>query len=180
MRTPIYILNLRHNPNLARVSAFVVVLLAAITTTAAVSSLDEPAAAARSEAAISPTDRHDRTIADQMTAADRIERGRYIVSAVARCNDCHTPRDQRGNPNEARLLMGAPVPYLPARPTQDWPTMCPRIGGTPPGTDQQMITLLTTGVWKDGGHLRAPMPQFRMTREDAEAVLAFLKSLPAY
>ena len=55
--------------------------------------------------------------------------------------------------------------------------MSPRIGGIPPGTDEQMITLLTAGVWKDGQRLRAPMPQFRMTPEDAAAVVAYLKSL---
>lgn len=111
--------------------------------------------------------------------AGQIEHGRYIVTRVSRCVECHTPRDSDGALLESRLLMGAPVPYLPARPIADWPTMCPRIGGTPPGTDEQILTLLTTGLWKDGAHLRPPMPQFRMTREDADAVLAFLKSLPS-
>jgi len=40
-----------------------------------------------------------------------------------------------------------------------------------------MITLLTTGIWIDGKPLRDPMPKFHMTRADAEAVLAYLKSL---
>jgi mono/diheme cytochrome c family protein len=40
-----------------------------------------------------------------------------------------------------------------------------------------MITLLTTAVWIDGKPLRAPMPRFHMTRADAEAVVAYLRSL---
>ena len=48
---------------------------------------------------------------------------------------------------------------------------------TPPVTDEDMIRLLTTGVWIDGSHLRPPMPQFRMSRDDAESVVAYLRSL---
>jgi mono/diheme cytochrome c family protein len=59
----------------------------------------------------------------------------------------------------------------------DWPLRAPRIGGALPGTDDEMITLLTTGIWRSGTYLRAPMPQFRMTRPDAEAVVAYLKSV---
>ena len=42
-----------------------------------------------------------------------------------------------------------------------------------------MITLLTTSISRSGKPLRAPMPQFHMTRSDAEAVVAYLKSLNA-
>ncbi len=59
----------------------------------------------------------------------------------------------------------------------DWPINAPRIGGTPPANDADMIKLLTTGIWTDGKHLRLPMPQFRMDRGDAEAVVAYLKSV---
>jgi mono/diheme cytochrome c family protein len=40
-----------------------------------------------------------------------------------------------------------------------------------------MITLLTTEIWTTGKPLRSPMPEFHMTRADAEAVLAYLKSI---
>jgi hypothetical protein len=52
-----------------------------------------------------------------------------------------------------------------------------RLAGTLPGTDAEMITLLTRGVWKTGKPLRPPMPRFQMTRTDAEAVVAYLKSV---
>jgi len=42
-----------------------------------------------------------------------------------------------------------------------------------------MVKLLTTGIWTTGTRLRPPMPQFRMEQSDAEAVVAYLKSLNA-
>jgi mono/diheme cytochrome c family protein len=104
-------------------------------------------------------------------------RGQYIVEGVAVCGNCHTPRKPNGELDHSRWLAGAPVPYSPARPTADWPSVAPRLAGLPPTGDAGMITLLTTGVWVTGKPLRDPMPQFHMTRSDAEAVLAYLKSV---
>ena len=110
-------------------------------------------------------------------AAADVARGKYLVEDVAVCGQCHTPRDRNGNLDRARWLQGGSVPYLPARPDMDWPINAPRIGGTPPANDADMIKLLTTGIWTDGNRLRLPMPQFRMERGDAEAVVAYLKSV---
>jgi mono/diheme cytochrome c family protein len=109
--------------------------------------------------------------------AGDVERGRYIVNNVAMCGTCHTPRLPNGELDHSRWLAGASVPYLPAQPSPDWPITAPRLAGRPPATDEGMITLLTTAVWIDGKPLRDPMPKFHMTRADAEAVLAYLKSL---
>jgi hypothetical protein len=49
-----------------------------------------------------------------------------------------------------------------AEPVENWPLQAPRIAGALPGTDAEMVKLLTTGIWKTGTYLRAPMPQFRM------------------
>lgn len=106
-----------------------------------------------------------------------VARGKYIVEDVAMCGTCHTPRFSNGQLDRSRWLAGASVPYLPAQPTSDWPIQAPRIAGKPPATDAAMITLLTTAVWTNGQPLRDPMPKFHMTRADAEAVLAYLKSL---
>jgi len=111
--------------------------------------------------------------------AGPVARGRYIVQDVAMCGTCHTPRRADGQLDHSRWLAGASVPYLPAQPTADWPTVAPRLAGLPPTSNAGMITLLTTGIWITGKPLRDPMPQFHMTQADAEAVLAYLKSLPA-
>jgi mono/diheme cytochrome c family protein len=107
-----------------------------------------------------------------------IARGKYIVEGVAACGECHTPRKQDCELDYDRWLPGAPVPYLSARSEPVWPIVAPRLADSPPASDAQMITLLTSGMWVNGRSLRSPMTQFRMTRSDAEAVLAYLKSLP--
>jgi mono/diheme cytochrome c family protein len=112
-------------------------------------------------------------------AANDIDRGKYIVEGVAHCWTCHTPRDQQGQPDRQRWLLGGPVPFAPARPTEEWAELAPRLAGSPPGTDDQIVTLLTTGIARTGRPPRPPMPQFRMTRPDAQAVLGYLKSLTA-
>jgi mono/diheme cytochrome c family protein len=106
-------------------------------------------------------------------------RGKYLVEDVAMCGTCHTPHKPNGELDHSRWLAGGSVPYLPAQPTPDWPTIAPRLAGLPPASNAGMVTLLTTGVWITGKPLRDPMPKFHMTRADAEAVLAYLKSLPA-
>ncbi|HUA85290.1 MAG TPA: c-type cytochrome [Bryobacteraceae bacterium] len=109
---------------------------------------------------------------------DLIDRGRYIVESVAMCEQCHTPRDAQGQPIRDRWLMGGPTQLHASYPSADWAVIEPRIAGTPPGTDEEIIRLLTTGISRTGRPPRPPMPPFRMTHDDAEAVLAYLKSLP--
>jgi mono/diheme cytochrome c family protein len=108
---------------------------------------------------------------------DLAARGKYIVEGLSRCGQCHTPHDANGNPDRSQLLQGAAVWLKSAEPAEHWPLQAPRIAGIPPGTDAEMVKLLTTGIWRDGKPLRAPMPQFRMTQADAEAVVAYLKTL---
>ena len=109
--------------------------------------------------------------------AEHIARGKYIVNGLAACADCHTPRDKNGELDRTRWLQGAPVFFQPAQAVPGWAIVAPRLAGLLPGRDAEAITLLTTGVWSDGKPPKSPMPRFHMTRSDAEAVLAYLKSL---
>ena len=114
------------------------------------------------------------------TSGGAVARGKYIVENVAICAQCHTPRDYDGNPDRSHWLQGSSVPFNPVKADPNWPLSAPRIGGTPlPASDGDMVKLLTTGIWTNGEHLRPPMPQFRLTQDDAEAVVAYLKSLNA-
>ena len=106
-----------------------------------------------------------------------VARGKYIVEDVAMCGTCHTPRNANGTLDRNRWLAGASVPYLPAQPSKDWPILAPRLAGNPPATNAQMVTLLTTAIWINGQQLRDPMPKFHMNKADAEAVVAYLRSL---
>jgi len=106
-----------------------------------------------------------------------VARGQYIVEGVAMCGTCHTPRLPNGQLDRSRWLAGGSVPYMPAQRTADWPTVAPRLAGLPPASNDAMVTLLTTGIWTTGQQLRDPMPKFHMTRADAEAVVAYLKTV---
>jgi len=108
---------------------------------------------------------------------EQIERGRYIVESVAMCERCHTPRDENGNADRGRWLKGGPTQTRATYPAPNWATVEPRLAGGPPGTDADFIKLLTTGIARTQQPPNPPMPQFHMTRQDAEAVLAYLKSL---
>ena len=109
--------------------------------------------------------------------ADRVARGEYLVNNVAMCVQCHTPRDERGELERSKLLQGAPVPVVSPYPNDQWAFTAPRIAGLAPWTKEQLVTLLTTGARATGERPKPPIPPFRMTREDTEAVVAYLRSL---
>lgn len=108
---------------------------------------------------------------------DKVAHGRYIVEEVAMCGRCHSPVDMHGNRDTTHWLLGGAVGIAPTVATDNWAIVAPRIGGGPAGTDEQIVRLLMTGISRTGRPLRQPMPQFRMSQTDAEAVLAYLKSL---
>jgi mono/diheme cytochrome c family protein len=105
------------------------------------------------------------------------ERGRYLVEQVAMCVECHTPRDADGRLLRDRWLQGAPVPVTAPFRGQDWAIEAPGIAGMKGYTEETGVRLLTEGIGRTGDRLRAPMPPFRLTRDDAEAVVAYLVSL---
>lgn len=107
----------------------------------------------------------------------QIERGRYLVREVAMCVQCHSPRNSRGELDNQRLLEGAPVPLKSPWPNRPWAFHAPAIAGLPGWTPQEMVHLMTTGSRLSGRIPRAPMPPFRMNREDATAITAYLDSL---
>ena len=107
----------------------------------------------------------------------QVPRGSYLVNYVAMCVQCHTPRDAAGTLDHTQLLKGAPIPVRSPFPNQTWAFAAPAIAGLPGWTSEGAIILLTTGRRIDGSAPRPPMPPFRLTREDAEAVVAYLRSL---
>src|SRR5690348_13683849 len=56
-------------------------------------------------------------------------RGRYLVEEVARCWECHTPRDQHGEVDHSHWLQGGPIWFAPIHPVQDWAYLAPPIAG---------------------------------------------------
>jgi mono/diheme cytochrome c family protein len=101
-----------------------------------------------------------------------------MVNNVAQCVQCHTPRNSVGDIDRMRLLQGAPIPFESPWPRQEWAVRAPHIAGLPGFRDADIVRLLTTGSRADGRKPSPPMPSYRLTREDAEAVVAYLRSLP--
>jgi mono/diheme cytochrome c family protein len=109
--------------------------------------------------------------------AQSITRGKYIVERTSMCADCHTPRDEKGQLIVAQSLQGAPVGMKPIHP-MPWAEVAPSIAGLPANfTLEQMVKFLQTGVRPNGTTPRPPMPPYRFSHEDAEAVTAYLRSM---
>jgi len=114
-------------------------------------------------------------------ASDLISHGEYLVSQVAQCGDCHTPRDTHGDPDQSRRLQGATLGIVPKQKTKDWADKSPDITGAGLAgmwSEREMIKFFTTGVNPDGEKATPPMPAFRLHESDARAVTLYLKSLP--
>ncbi|MEM6792937.1 MAG: hypothetical protein AAF725_03090 [Acidobacteriota bacterium] len=117
--------------------------------------------------------------ANATDAKEQIERGRYLVVNAVVCGGCHTQRTAEGDLVKRQTLHGAPVPVSKPEAWSDpFAYWAPRIAGLPQHTDEEFVRLMTTGVNRDGRYLMLPMPQFRMSEEDAMAIAAYLRSLP--
>jgi mono/diheme cytochrome c family protein len=112
------------------------------------------------------------------SSAEQLQRGQYLVMHVAMCVQCHTPRHAQGALDPSRLLQGASIPVPAPFPMSQWAFEAPKIAGLPGWVAEDAVHLLQTGRSANGYAPRPPMPPFRMTREDAAAVVAYLKSLP--
>lgn len=119
---------------------------------------------------------HQRGATAKSSAA-LVKRGEYLVNNVGLCADCHSPRNEKGEYVRNKWLMGSPLFFKPTVPMPAWAEVAPRIAGLPGWSDEQAVRFLTSGVGPNGSPARIPMPPFRFSREDAEAVTAYLKLL---
>jgi len=115
---------------------------------------------------------------------DKVAYGRYVVTALAHCFECHTGPDDHGAPDVQHklgaggfMIMLAPNAAV-ATPniTQDTET------GIGAWSDADIKKAITDGIRPDGRHLAPPMPYSyfkKMTAEDLDAVVAFLRTVPA-
>lgn len=108
-----------------------------------------------------------------------VERGRYIVENIGMCEECHTPRDANGDLEEAHALQGAPIWITSVRPRTDWANRAPALAGFVGFTEQQGEDILEHGIGPSGLPIQPPMHIYHMNHADAQAVIAYLRSLPA-
>ncbi len=115
------------------------------------------------------------------SAQDRIARGKYLVT-LGGCNDCHTPGVFLGKPDLKRFLAGSDVGFELPLGTFYGRNLTPdKETGLGNWTTEEIIIAITKGVRPDGRELASIMPWSSfaaLTKEDADAIVAYLKSLP--
>jgi mono/diheme cytochrome c family protein len=114
--------------------------------------------------------------------ADPVARGKYLVEEAIVCQECHTARLESGEYDRSKWMKGAAMPYAPLKPIPNWHKSAPDI--TPNGLlwkrwgTEAMTRFLETGKNPKGGVAGPPMPAYRLSREDAVAIVEYLKTLP--
>ena len=117
------------------------------------------------------------------TPAEKVARGKYLVEEVAQCQLCHTPRIETGEYDRTKWLKGSVLNVQPIEPIKDWHKTAPDI--TPHGrlwktwTEPAVLKYLQTGLTPKGRYAGPPMPTYKLPAADAEAIVEYLKSLPA-
>ncbi len=115
------------------------------------------------------------------TREDEINRGAYLVRAMGHCGECHTPRNMFGALDEGNSFAGTsqgPGGGIVPNITPDLET---GIGGW---SADELDTLFTLGMTPDGDFVGGEMGEVvanttsRLTPEDRNAMIAYLKSLP--
>ena len=113
--------------------------------------------------------------------SDKAARGKYLVEEVARCQECHTPKLPDGQFEREKWLKGAVLNIQPIEPVKGWHKTSPDLTS---GSrlwqrwgEKGLVTFFKTGAGPSGNLADAPMPTYKMSADDAEAVVAYLKSL---
>ena len=119
------------------------------------------------------------------TAADQHEvaRGKYLVT-IGSCTDCHTPGHFFGKPDMSKYLGGSDVGFaIPHLGVFVGPNLTPdKATGLGDWTTAQIVDAITKGQTPQGRTLAPVMPWHAyasLTKADALAIAAYLKSLPA-
>ena len=110
-------------------------------------------------------------------SAGSIQRGDYLTHHVAMCVECHSPRDRSGAIVRGEEFRGATNPFPPPFQGMPWAIRSVNIRGLGGLPAEAVVRLLTTGIGRNGTPPDPPMPRFRMSTEDAEAIVAYLRSL---
>ncbi len=104
--------------------------------------------------------------------SQELNRGAYLVQALAHCGECHTPRNFLGVARKDRFLAGGKldggnsIPNLTPTRLKKW-------------SDGDLIQYLQTGLTSDGDSAAEPMSEV-ITNTLAKLIDADLKSLIAY
>lgn len=123
----------------------------------------------------------DKPIPESERAGDPVREGFYLAT-IAHCMECHTTRNERGEPDPVGglgaggfELRGPWGVTIAANITPDEET------GIGAWTDEEIKTAISKGTGKDGKPLAPPMAFYayaNMTPEDLDAIVAYLRTIP--
>jgi mono/diheme cytochrome c family protein len=111
----------------------------------------------------------------QPAETEQLERGRYLVEALAHCGECHTPRNALGGLDTSQWMAGAPNPSGSGR-----------IPGLRAGqfdwSEQDIAYYLETGFTPDfdsaGGEMASVVENMaQLSADDRAAIAAYVKAL---
>lgn len=110
-----------------------------------------------------------------------VARGQYLAG-IMDCGGCHKPGAFTGQAGPDTPLAGSDEGFeIPGFGVVYPPNLTPHETGLASWTDEQILTAITKGERPDG-RILAPIMPWRayatLTAEDAEALVAYLKSLP--
>jgi len=115
-------------------------------------------------------------------ADDQVDRGKYLVEEVAKCQACHTPQTAEGTLDKTKWLKGATLNFAPIQPVEGWHKTAPDLTGSSNlfkrWEAKGITTFLMTAKNPRGGKADPPMPDYHFSQQDAEAIVAYLKTLP--
>jgi mono/diheme cytochrome c family protein len=112
--------------------------------------------------------------------SDKLKKGFYLAT-IAHCMECHTPMEKGVRQWTTRLGAGGfkfPGPWGVSVSRNITSSKTKGIGGW---TDAEIKRAITTGVSKDGSHLKPPMGfhyYATVTPADLDAIVAYLRTVP--
>lgn len=111
--------------------------------------------------------------------SNKVNRGAYLVEGPGHCGECHTPRNSLGGRDEKKKLSGAPNPEGEGF----VPNITPDETGIGSWSESDIAFALQSGFKPDGDVMGGTMGEVqsnmaKLTKEDREAIAAYLKSVP--
>lgn len=111
---------------------------------------------------------------------DRLAWGRYLAGPLGHCVECHSAPDANGVPDVERGLGGGGMRFSGPWGVSVAPPITPATLGR--YSDAELKAIVTRGQRPDGSRLKPPMATgyyANMTAPDLDALVAYLRSLPA-
>jgi len=111
---------------------------------------------------------------------DKLKKGFYLVT-IAHCMECHTPMEKGQRLWTTRLGTGGfdfPGPWGVSTSRNITSSKDKGIGNW---TDAEIKRAITTGVSRDGSHLKPPMGfsyYATLTADDLDTIVAYLRTVP--